>query len=391
MIKKGKYYIKNGKYNQAIDISKQALLLEPKSKYAWRNLGVAYYYKEEYDKVINAFNRALELDPNNIAYWNNLGVACIHKGNFDKAIDAFKRILDINTEYESAWRNICIAYNKKGVNFDFRNLKPNSDVSWYFLAKELLYSEFYEDALYACERCLSINPSFHDAFKIREKTKKGIQKQKMEILKPKKIIKKVEVDPLLVRFRKSQEKARKRKMEMNKSKKLPKEVKLESVGVSSNELQTKNKPIFISNISYDILDSNFVVDGANVAFGTQKFAEIAKLSNLEKLMKKLEFFGINQYKIICDKSLFHKIDEPEKYNQYIEKGDIIETPAGTEADYFILQYALDKNAFIISNDMYKDFYNAFGKDWIKKKRITFTFIEQEIFLDKLMKLKVEKK
>ena len=49
----------------------------------------------------------------------------------------------------------------------------------------------------------------------------------------------------------------------------------------------------------------------------------------------------------------------------------------------IVKFAKEKGGFIISNDRFKDHYNDFGKEWIKNKRITFTFIEDNVYFDKI--------
>ena len=101
------------------------------------------------------------------------------------------------------------------------------------------------------------------------------------------------------------------------------------------------------------------------------------------MIKKLNSFGIKNYKIICDRSLFYTIDNQEEYSELIENDSFIETPGGTEADFFILKFAKEIDAFIISNDMFKEFYKFFGKNWIKSKRITFKIIEGLLFFYKI--------
>ncbi|MFX0140757.1 MAG: hypothetical protein ACFFDN_44375, partial [Candidatus Hodarchaeota archaeon] len=62
----------------------------------------------------------------------------------------------------------------------------------------------------------------------------------------------------------------------------------------------------------------------------------------------------------------------------------VESPAGTQADTFILQFAWKNNAYIISNDRFLDFYDKYGKEWIKQKKITFSFIAGAIYFDKVL-------
>jgi hypothetical protein len=126
----------------------------------------------------------------------------------------------------------------------------------------------------------------------------------------------------------------------------------------------------------------FVIDGANVALAIKTEDNKAKLSNIQMIASKLESLKIDNYVILCDKALRHTIDDKEEYMQYVNNNEIIETPAGTQADIFILQYARNKDAFIISNDRYQDYYDTYGETWIKEKRISFTIVGDEIYFDK---------
>lgn len=145
---------------------------------------------------------------------------------------------------------------------------------------------------------------------------------------------------------------------------------------------TESETIQIDDKYYKTDDLLFVIDGANVALSKKNSNKKGLLKSLRILEKKLNSFSI-RYKILCDRSLQYMIDEKSKYRALVDMGKIIETPAGTQADNFILNYAKENDAFVISNDRFKDFYNIFGNKWIKKKRITFTFIDHSIFFDRI--------
>ena len=61
----------------------------------------------------------------------------------------------------------------------------------------------------------------------------------------------------------------------------------------------------------------------------------------------------------------------------------VQTPGGTEADPFILQFAIKKDAYIISNDLFRDHYDRFKKEWILDRRITFKIIDDNIYFDNI--------
>ena len=134
----------------------------------------------------------------------------------------------------------------------------------------------------------------------------------------------------------------------------------------------------------------YIVDGANVAFEIKTADNKAKFSNIKTLINSLEAQNIKNYIILCDKALRYKIDDKEEYFTYVNDNRITETPAGTQADSFILQYAREKDAYIISNDQFKDYYDNYDRDWIKEKRIPFTIIGNEIYFDNLIRNGKEK-
>lgn len=145
-----------------------------------------------------------------------------------------------------------------------------------------------------------------------------------------------------------------------------------------------NITVLIHNIENGIICEKFVIDGANIAYDVKTSINQPKISNILLLKENLDTIGINNYKIICDRSLFYHIDDQAYYSQLIENKEIIEITGGTKADIFILQYAFRNNAFIISNDQYKEYIDLFGKSWIEEHRISFRIIDDDIYFDKLI-------
>ena len=134
----------------------------------------------------------------------------------------------------------------------------------------------------------------------------------------------------------------------------------------------------------DLTECSFAIDGSNIAFEIRTSNNKPKFNNFIILLNYLERNEIENFKILCDRSLSYCIDERKGYSKLVEEGIIIESPEGTKADIFILQYAFTNNGFIISNDKFKEFYTFFEKNWIEKKRISFRLIDEEIYFDKLI-------
>ena len=99
-------------------------------------------------------------------------------------------------------------------------------------------------------------------------------------------------------------------------------------------------------------ESNVViVDGSNVAHSTE--GEKPRIANLIAVRDKLKEEGLEPI-IMADAALRHQIDDATQYEQMVDSGAIRQVPAGTDADYFILSFARELNATIVSNDRFRD-------------------------------------
>jgi hypothetical protein len=120
-----------------------------------------------------------------------------------------------------------------------------------------------------------------------------------------------------------------------------------------------------------------VVDGANVAFESTSNGGKPRLSNILAVCKVLEDRGYEPI-VIVDAALRHKIDDPEQLEALIDKKRILQAPAGTDADYFVLETAHQQHACVVSNDTYKDRLDHFP--WIKERRVPVMFAAGEVQL-----------
>ena len=419
----GLCYIRLENYDNAIVAFETALENDESSEIVWKNLGKAYYHMEEFEKVAQTYKKALEVFPESDFFWNGLGVVFNYLESYAQAIQAHKKALMVNPQNNSAWYNLCLAYCKTGVEFDPNEFKPNSEVSWYQLSKCLLISGLHQDSLFAINRCLELNPSYTIAHNLRSKIKSVIIEDKKLTLVMQEhqteINETIEIDAYYERFKKLQEKRKKLLNDTKDQKELSleekfkvqqEEFKRKVKAINNTEfietkippkpeepekidetqiIRTLHKPvkkakfICLDKKYYKIDDCNFVVDGANVAREDCNGAKKGKVSNLYKLFDKLKDFGIDDYLVICDRTLNYTIDNQEEYKHLVNSGKITETPGGTEADHFILKFAKEKDSYIISNDLFKEFRSFYGKEWIRTKRITFKIIQDKLYFDKI--------
>jgi hypothetical protein len=124
--------------------------------------------------------------------------------------------------------------------------------------------------------------------------------------------------------------------------------------------------------------SNVVlVDGSNVAHSTE--GEQALVANLLVVRDKLCDEGLEPI-IVADAALRHQIDDPERYEQLVEQGHVRQAPAGTDADYFILSFARELNASIVSNDRFRDRIKEFPD--VRERVIRFMILQDEVVLER---------
>jgi hypothetical protein len=67
----------------------------------------------------------------------------------------------------------------------------------------------------------------------------------------------------------------------------------------------------------------------------------------------------------------------------VEEGALKQAPAGTDADYFILSFARELDAAVVSNDRYRDRLSAFPE--ARDRVIRFMIVAGEVVLERRTK------
>jgi hypothetical protein len=120
-----------------------------------------------------------------------------------------------------------------------------------------------------------------------------------------------------------------------------------------------------------------VIDGANVAYEERSTGGKPKLSNLLKVRRELEERG-QEAIIIIDASLKYDIDDAEQLETLIRSQQVRQVPAGTDADYFIIQFAHELDALIVTNDRYRDYAEQYP--WVGERRLPYMIVKGEVVL-----------
>ena len=120
-----------------------------------------------------------------------------------------------------------------------------------------------------------------------------------------------------------------------------------------------------------------LVDGSNVAHSTE--GEKAQLANILAVREKMTEEGFEPV-VVVDAALRHQIDDRAGYEQLVESGVVRQAPAGTDADYFILSFARELDARIVSNDRFRDRLDAFPD--AGERLIRYMIVEREVVLER---------
>jgi hypothetical protein len=120
-----------------------------------------------------------------------------------------------------------------------------------------------------------------------------------------------------------------------------------------------------------------IVDGSNVAHAVE--GGDAQLANIRLMCEKLEGEGYQPI-VVVDAALRHKIDDSDTYEAMVDDGRIRQAPAGTDADYFILSFARELDASIVSNDRFKDRIDAFPD--ARERIIRYMIVNEEVVLER---------
>ena len=120
-----------------------------------------------------------------------------------------------------------------------------------------------------------------------------------------------------------------------------------------------------------------IVDGSNVARSGE--AEQAKLEYITLVITRLREEGFEPL-VVVGAALRHHIDEPGEYERLVETGAIRQAPAGTDADYFILAFARELDAHIVSNDRFRDREAAFAE--VSDRAIRYMILTGEVVFER---------
>lgn len=123
-----------------------------------------------------------------------------------------------------------------------------------------------------------------------------------------------------------------------------------------------------------------LVDASNVAHSSE--GEKARYRNIVLVCRKLQEEGLEPI-VVADAALRHQIDDTAAYEKQVEAGKIRQAPAGTDADYFLLAFARELDAPIVSNDRFRDRREAFPE--AIERVIRYMIVADEVVFERRTK------
>jgi hypothetical protein len=120
-----------------------------------------------------------------------------------------------------------------------------------------------------------------------------------------------------------------------------------------------------------------LVDGSNVAHSSE--GEQPSLADIVAVCDKLRGEGYEPV-VVVDAALRHQIDDRPAYERLVDEGHIRQAPAGTDADYFILSFARELDASIVSNDRFRDRQNVFPE--AARRLIRYMVVKGEVVFER---------
>jgi len=96
LVESGRAAMSSGNLPMAVQLLKRAAEIDPKNKYAWYALAVAYMTLRQNDDAIAALKKQIEINPYDEYAYNALGRAYWQERKYDDAVTAFNKQIEIN-------------------------------------------------------------------------------------------------------------------------------------------------------------------------------------------------------------------------------------------------------------------------------------------------------
>ena len=135
----GVFYLRLGRYQQAIPAFEKVVLLTPQNTMGYNNLGSCYLMLNHPEAALRQFELSREIKESYSAL-SNLGALYFHEEEYESSAAMFKRALRLNDADYVVWGNLASAYY-------WRKEKRDSS------------AQYYVEAISRADRALDQNPA----------------------------------------------------------------------------------------------------------------------------------------------------------------------------------------------------------------------------------------
>jgi tetratricopeptide (TPR) repeat protein len=93
LIHKGMDKVRQGLYDEAIEIYDRVLVMNPENTHAWNNRGVALFSADRSEEALECYDRSIEIDPENLDALRNRGYVLRSMGRMKEALQAYEQVM----------------------------------------------------------------------------------------------------------------------------------------------------------------------------------------------------------------------------------------------------------------------------------------------------------
>ncbi|MBF0609385.1 MAG: tetratricopeptide repeat protein [Magnetococcales bacterium] len=164
-------HAKSERYDEAIDICKKAIEINPNDYSAYGVWGGCLTRLKRYDEAIDMYKKAIEINPNDYSAYGVWGECLTRLKRYDEAIDMYKKAIEINPNYYQAYwlwgycltrlerYDDAIDICKKAIE-----INPNGYQAYVMWGECLTRLERYDDAIDMYKKAIEINPNYYQAY-----------------------------------------------------------------------------------------------------------------------------------------------------------------------------------------------------------------------------------
>jgi tetratricopeptide (TPR) repeat protein len=156
-----------GRFDEAIELSRELLKIKPDSTVTRSNLGVALLCTGRVQEAIEHLRLAIKYDPNYQPAYFNLAAALQNQGRLDEAVSYYKQALKVEPGHVASRLNLAIVLNELGRFNEavsecrkYLQIKPDDPNALNALGTALGRQGKFDEAASHFNRAIQIDPSY---------------------------------------------------------------------------------------------------------------------------------------------------------------------------------------------------------------------------------------